>query len=128
MLKICARLEVYRFLSTRQLATKVLRLGRTEREKVLASTIVRKDRLGLIKLPKSDSVKAEREASLETDTDIAHSTLDKFQVAKKRLNFRKFTCWLCYKEMSTFGWSLSKLLEFASLYDTLNLRFHRVKE
>ena len=123
-MRIKERLTVYSYLSSGELMTKILRLAKQERETVLASTIVRKNRHGILKLPKSETVKAEREAHLSE----VQNTLEKLSVAKLRLNFRKHNCWVCYRTESNFSWSLARLLEYASLHDTFELKFDRVKE
>ena len=58
------RLIVYSYLTSGELVTKILKLTKKEKENVLASTCVRKSRHGILKLPKSDSVKIERETHL----------------------------------------------------------------
>lgn len=44
------------------------------------------------------------------------------------LNLRRANSWLCHKDESTFGWNLAKLLDFASLHESLTLKLDRVQD
>ena len=62
-MRLSDRLPVYSFLSTKDILTKVMKLANQDRNHILqSSAILRKGRHGVLKLPKFDSVKTEREA------------------------------------------------------------------
>ena len=86
--------------------------------------MIRKDRKGIIRLPGTDDVKKER----ESDIIDKQEDLTPLAKAKAVLGFRRFNCWLCYKDTGNFAWSQAKLNEYAGLFESLDLKFFNVKE
>ena len=96
-LSLSDRLSIYNFLPTKDLSNKILRLAKADRAHLLTSSAqIRKDRSGLLRLPKSDSVKAEREADLALTDPTIFDKSRQLHKAKAVLAFRRFNCWLCY--------------------------------
>ena len=117
------RLCIYSYLSNKEIITKIMALAKMDFTYITESSpILREGRHAVLRLPKFDTVKAEREAHYQK------SKASGLVLAKARLALRRYNCVFCLKEEKEFGWSLKKLIQYVNLHETLELRFERVKD